>query len=168
MQMRGANWEGGECCRWRGQRACQGANHGSALVALRPSLTSWPWPWPKCQRSPTRVSGDHCKTLAGDASPWQHSAHYRRRDGVVLYSVGWNHAHSNTHLRARKGTHTSAWASHLCIFSLGVKLPPNGFQQSCTQLGKIQRSLAPTLSKQTALPHPHELFFLLQRPYFIC
>lgn len=92
------------------QRACQSANHGSALVALRPSLTFWPWPWPKCQRSPTRVSADHCKTLARDASPWQRSVHHRWRDGGVLHSVCGNHAH----------TYTNQVEHHI----MGVNLPP--------------------------------------------
>lgn len=69
----------------RGQRTHQSANHGSALVALRTLLTFWPWPWPKGQRSPSRVSKDHCRSLARDASPWQHLDPYRRRDGGVLH-----------------------------------------------------------------------------------
>lgn len=74
----------------RGQWMHQSANHGSALVALRTLLTFWPWPWPKCQRSPSRISVDHCRSLAGDASPWKRLAPYRRRDGGVLNPRWWS------------------------------------------------------------------------------
>lgn len=97
MQMRGANWEGGERCGRRGQQARQSANHGSALVALRPSLTFRPWPWPKCQRSSTRVGVDHRKSLTRDASPWQPSSHYRRRNGEVFCILHAEFMHAETH-----------------------------------------------------------------------
>lgn len=102
---------GGELCRWKRHWACQSANQGSALVALRPLLTFWPWPWPKCQRSPIRVSGDHCKTLVRDASPWQHSAHFRRRD--------WGGVYAFCMLKSGTRRHTSTHSSrvqHLVFF----------------------------------------------------
>lgn len=113
--------------------ACQNANHGSALVALWSSLTFWPWPWPKCQRSPTRVTVDHCKSLTRDASPWQHPAQYRRRDGGGGggYFAFWMLEHRNTH----------QVEPHMFLLPLGVELPLIGFQWAHSWV-ELKRSLA--------------------------
>lgn len=128
-------------CRWRGQRACQSANHGSALVALRPLLTSWPWPWPKCQRSPTRVSGDHCR-------PWPGMHHHSNTLLTMDGEMGC-FAFCMPTLESGTQKHTPGWASHLCL-----RLPPVGFQWGSAQLGEIQRRLAWTLNKHSGVSHP--------------
>lgn len=66
------------------------------------------------------------KTLARDVSPWQHSTHYRRRDGGVLHSVGWNHAHRNTHTYTLTRTKLSITSVCVCVFV--------HWESSCPQL----------------------------------
>lgn len=155
MQMRGARKGGGVADQMkRGQRACQSANHRSALVALWPSLTFWPWPWPKCQRSPTRVRADHCKTLTRDVSPWQRCTHYRRKDGGVLHSVCWNLAHTRTHTYTRINIH----------LLLGVKpTPPLVWSEQIHTWAKCKNVLnAGFIYQSTIILHTCTLATLVQ------
>lgn len=149
-----ANKEG-EPAEKKWEQACQRANHGSALAALRPSLTSWPWPWPKCQRLPIRVTQDHHKTLARDVLPWQHWAGHKKGDGgcyafYMLMLMSCEHTHMYMKV--------SIMFLFLSLFNGESSCPKTPFLKACRELGEFQQSLAQTLRKLNSSTYPHVHF----------